>query len=173
MERYKNPPVYEEEEPVVELEDTSLKKKKQSSVTQNVEDKIENPLQENLGEDENDKLINGGQPSSEPPKKLKARGCCMRILCLLFCCETQDIGWAANLNSLDEKEIEIYQKQLKKEMDKRTKLKSDQDGNLASDGVKPHVEVVPSPQIASQGSKQTMVWKSLLISQQIKFIKFD
>ena len=43
----------------------------------------------------------------------------MRILCLLFCCDTQDIGWAANLNSLNEKEIEIYQKQLKKEMDKR------------------------------------------------------
>lgn len=77
----------------------------------------------------------------------------MRLLCLLCCCDTSDIGAAAPLNRLDDKEVELYQKVLKKEIENRTKKKEEQ---LASDGAKPGVEVIPGPggnQIASQGSK--------------------
>lgn len=79
----------------------------------------------------------------------------MRLMCLLCCCDTSDIGAAAPLNRMNDKEIELYQKVLKKEMENRQKQK---EGQLASDGAKPNVEVIPGPnQIASQGSKQTMV----------------
>ena len=76
------------------------------------------------------------------------------MLCLICCCDTSDIGSAAQLNRLNEKEIELYQKQLKKEMDRRNTIKNMQDGGgVASDGTK-NVNVIPGTNpIASAGSK--------------------
>ena len=88
------------------------------------------------------------------------------MICLIFCCDTSDIGSAAMLNRLDEKEIEIYQKQLRKEMDRRAKIKATQEETGDAGGPmnfntdvghdkKPGAEVIPP--IGSQGSKATMV----------------
>lgn len=61
----------------------------------------------------------------------------MRMICLICCCDTSDIGSAANLNALNEKEIEIYQRQLKKEMERRNAIKQMQEnGGVASDTAK-------------------------------------
>lgn len=107
--------------------------------------------------DEETKLLKD-KPADGVPRA-KVRNCCMRMICLLCCCDTTDIGSAANLNTLEEKEIEAYQRQLKREMDRRQTIKKKQeDPAIASDSAKPGVEVVPGQgQIASQGSKQTMV----------------
>ena len=79
-------------------------------------DKMENPPAEDMPEDEDAKLL---KDKSAPAVNYKPRGCCMRLMCLLCCCDTSDIGAAAPLNRLDDKEIELYQKVLKKEIENR------------------------------------------------------
>jgi len=131
------------------VEDLSLKKKKQTSTEQLEQDKAESPTKEDQMEDEEANLLQDSVPSA-PPIKRQSRGCCMRMMCLICCCDTSDIGSAANLNTLNEKEIELYQKQLRKEMDRRNNIKTRQ---LDSDTAKPGADVIPMPQVGSQGSK--------------------
>lgn len=65
-------------------------------------------------------------PEGVPPssRRRNKRNCLTRIVCLIFCCDTNDIGSTSHLNALNEQEIEIYQSQLlaehaRKEQEKR------------------------------------------------------
>ena len=50
-------------------------------------------------------------PEGVPPssRRRNKRNCLTRIICLIFCCDTNDIGSTSHLNALNEQEIEIYQ----------------------------------------------------------------
>lgn len=79
-------------------------------------DKMESLQQEDMAENEDAQLL---KDKKSEAVKYKPRGCCMRLMCLLCCCDTSDIGAAAPLNRMNDKEIELYQKVLKKEMESR------------------------------------------------------
>ena len=53
----------------------------------------------------------------------KRRNCCMRMICLLCCCETNDIGIYSHLNNLNEAEIQMFQMQLQKQLELKEKEK--------------------------------------------------
>lgn len=54
-----------------------------------------------------------------PPEARRAnkRNLCMRALCLLCCCDTNDFGEQDYLNKLNDDEIAFYQRQLQKELE--------------------------------------------------------
>ena len=69
------------------------------------------------GEDgENIKFIDEGAvmdgQGSRPP-----RNCCLRLICVICCCDTTDIGSQTHLNALNDMEIELYQQNLKKQLE--------------------------------------------------------
>jgi len=43
----------------------------------------------------------------------------MRMVCLVCCCITKDLGSASHLNALKEEEIEMFQQQLELELQRR------------------------------------------------------
>jgi len=51
-----------------------------------------------LGAEMEDKPLMGGQNPEDFPKLMipKRRNCCMRVICLVCCCNTRDIGVLAN-----------------------------------------------------------------------------
>ena len=65
-------------------------------------------------------VVDGVLPTG---RRGNSRNCCTRIICLIFCCDTNDIGAQSHLNALNEQEIQIYQAQLKAEYDRREKDK--------------------------------------------------
>lgn len=48
------------------------------------------------------------QKNEDEENLLKERGCCMRIICLICCCVTKDLGSQSQLNGLKQEEIELY-----------------------------------------------------------------
>ena len=76
------------------------------------QDKVETPTVNDF--DENVQLLD------EQVIATKAqRNCCTRLVCLVCCCDTSDIGALSNMNDLKEDEIELYQKQLTLEVQRR------------------------------------------------------
>lgn len=49
-----------------------------------------------FSDDENLRLLTGGEA------RVLERGCCMRLICLVFCCDTSGVGSQAHMNSLNE-----------------------------------------------------------------------
>ena len=47
-----------------------------------------------------------------PLKPPENKNCCVRIMRLIFCCDTKNVGSQANLNDLADGDIELYKKQL-------------------------------------------------------------
>jgi len=78
------------------------------------------------GEEEKEevRLLNGMEM---PEKEVKPRGGCMRIICLIFCCETSNIGSASHLNKLNEQEIQMVQQNLVREMERRERERRERD----------------------------------------------
>ena len=70
------------------------------------------------------------QKNEDEENLLKERGCCMRIICLICCCVTKDLGSQSQLNGLKQEEIELYRQQIEEEMKKRQSLKKP-DGNTS------------------------------------------
>ena len=57
--------------------------------------------------------------NQEPPPIVIAnqRSCCTRILCILFCCDTNYIGQQDHLQKLNDEEIAFYHRQINKELE--------------------------------------------------------
>ena len=50
-----------------------------------------------MADEEGARLLPNKESSVAPGQQ---RGCCMRILCLVFCCDTSNIGSQSHLNAL-------------------------------------------------------------------------
>ena len=69
----------------------------------------------------------------------------MRIICLIFCCDTKDLGSQSHLNNLNVEEIHLYQQKLaleikKREEEKKANLSRDET-NMKSGNVVPKLDL--------------------------------
>lgn len=109
--------------------------------------------EENIAYEEDDGenvfLMDKGNDVPPTARRGDKRGCCTRLICLICCCDTNDIGSQAHLNRLNEEEIQIYHRQLSKEIENAQK-KSEE---IRSNDDKPGMANIPPLDIASQKSK--------------------
>ena len=80
-----------------------------------------------LNDEEKQELLGDGSLilPMNPPQK---RNCCVRIVRLIFMCDTTGFGSQSHLNSLADEDIEIYKKQLMQlelEMQRRKSAKEE------------------------------------------------
>jgi hypothetical protein len=54
----------------------------------------------------------------------KKRGCCKRIICIICCCDTSEIGTLSHISKLNDIEIQMYSTELQKRVQEMERTKN-------------------------------------------------
>mmetsp|Transcript_2214 Transcript_2214/g.3835 ORF Transcript_2214/g.3835 Transcript_2214/m.3835 type:complete len:253 (+) Transcript_2214:561-1319(+) len=89
--------------------------------------------------------------------KPKRRNCCTRLICLICCCDTNEIGSQSHLNNLNEYEIQqLVQEIAKREREKKMEVQGDPNLLQIPSDAKQNQEIgsdlLPHPETKSQKS---------------------